>query len=261
MAYYKNNNPTPRGIPVNSESERVSIPVQYYAGSVKAARSRWESESDSAVKIQKLFRGFMVRKSVRKIREIGKEVDEVERKINKSSRVQSSMGEDPKERVKVNEELMRLLFKLDSVPGVDSGVRTFRKAVINKAIALQETVEAEAAARVEDCGIEAECCSSCEIGDLGKDGGDDGSRRTEELMERVRRSNKEMKEMMGVLIERNLMQGRLLKELSWRVEQLERAYLEERLRRMKMRAGGAMELLELGLGGDITVGECGFVMV
>ncbi|KAA8528939.1 hypothetical protein F0562_033573 [Nyssa sinensis] len=49
---------------------------------------------------------------------------------------------DAKERLRVNESLMALLFKLDSVRGVDSGVRDCRKAVIKKAIALQERVDA-----------------------------------------------------------------------------------------------------------------------
>ncbi|KAK3038268.1 hypothetical protein RJ639_029856 [Escallonia herrerae] len=41
---------------------------------------------------------------------------------------------NPKEQVRVNETLMGLLFKLDSVQGVDWGVR---KGIIKKAIALQ----------------------------------------------------------------------------------------------------------------------------
>ncbi|KAJ6703198.1 BAG DOMAIN CONTAINING PROTEIN EXPRESSED [Salix viminalis] len=48
---------------------------------------------------------------------------------------------DQKEKLKINEMLMSLLFKLDSVRGVDFGVRDCRKAVIKKAIALQETVD------------------------------------------------------------------------------------------------------------------------
>ena len=37
--------------------------------------------------------------------------------------------------------LMRLLFRLDSVKGVDSGVRDCRKSVIKRAIALQEFLD------------------------------------------------------------------------------------------------------------------------
>ncbi|KAM0987775.1 hypothetical protein ACFX13_012041 [Malus domestica] len=55
------------------------------------------------------------------------------------------MRRDAKERLKVNETLMNLLLKLDSVKGVDSGVRDFRRAVIKKAIALQERVDSAVA--------------------------------------------------------------------------------------------------------------------
>ncbi|KAF5726647.1 hypothetical protein HS088_TW22G00328 [Tripterygium wilfordii] len=51
------------------------------------------------------------------------------------------MKKDSKERLKVNETLMSLLFRLDSIRGVDSGVRDCRKSVIKKAIALQEMVD------------------------------------------------------------------------------------------------------------------------
>uniref|UniRef100_A0A0A0KVI0 Uncharacterized protein n=1 Tax=Cucumis sativus TaxID=3659 RepID=A0A0A0KVI0_CUCSA len=42
---------------------------------------------------------------------------------------------------------MNLLFRLEySVKGVDSGIRNFRKAVIKKAIALEEKIDSIAAA-------------------------------------------------------------------------------------------------------------------
>ncbi|KAF2286458.1 hypothetical protein GH714_017060 [Hevea brasiliensis] len=49
---------------------------------------------------------------------------------------------DSKERLKVNEMLMNLLFRLDSVPGVDSGVRDCRRTVVKTVIRLQEMVDA-----------------------------------------------------------------------------------------------------------------------
>ncbi|KAK2978381.1 hypothetical protein RJ640_016483 [Escallonia rubra] len=44
---------------------------------------------------------------------------------------------DPKVRVRDNDTLMALLFKLDSVQGVDSGMRDLRKGIIKKVIALE----------------------------------------------------------------------------------------------------------------------------
>ena len=53
---------------------------------------------------------------------------------------------DTKERLRVNETLMALIFKLDSIRGVYPGIRDCRKAVIKKAVSLQEKVDYIAAA-------------------------------------------------------------------------------------------------------------------
>ncbi|KAB5564815.1 hypothetical protein DKX38_004869 [Salix brachista] len=110
----------------------VSIPVRY----VGSERSR----SESAIKIQKVLRGFLVRKSMKKILATKRQVDEIEKRILMKETV-DVVRRDQKEKLKINEMLMSLLFKLDSVRGVDFGVRDCRKAVIKKAIALQEIVD------------------------------------------------------------------------------------------------------------------------
>ena len=76
-----------------------------------------------------------MRKSVKKIATIRREVDEVERRISREEALEL-MKKDPKERLRVNELLMSLLFRLDSVRGIDSGVRVCQKSVIKRAIAL-----------------------------------------------------------------------------------------------------------------------------
>ena len=78
---------------------------------------------------------------MKKIAAIKREVDEVEKRISKKENLES-IRSDPKERLRVNETLMSLLFRLDSVRGVDSGVRDCRKSVIKKTIALQELLDA-----------------------------------------------------------------------------------------------------------------------
>ena len=87
-----------------------------------------------------------MRKRVKKITTIRREVDEVERRISREKALES-MKKDSKERLKVNETLMSLLFKLDSVRGFDSGVRDCRKSVIKRAIALQEFLDSIVADR------------------------------------------------------------------------------------------------------------------
>ena len=81
-----------------------------------------------------------MRKSVKKITTIRREVDEVERRISREDALES-MKKDSKERLRVNEMLMSLLFRLDSVRGIDLGVRDCWKSVIKRAITLQEFLD------------------------------------------------------------------------------------------------------------------------
>ncbi|KAL0335930.1 UNVERIFIED_CONTAM: BAG family molecular chaperone regulator 5, mitochondrial [Sesamum radiatum] len=112
----------------------VQIPI-HFVGSVEVDRS------GSALKIQKVLRGFFVRKCLRKIKDIKLQVDEIEERLS-TSEVRDLLRRDERERVRMNESLMSLLFKLDSISGVDFGVRSCRKAVIRKVIALQEKIDA-----------------------------------------------------------------------------------------------------------------------
>ncbi|KAJ8559754.1 hypothetical protein K7X08_003812 [Anisodus acutangulus] len=86
---------------------------------------------------------------------IRKEVEDIERKVlcrKKGELIRS----DEKERLRVNETLMSLLFKLDSIRGVDSGVRELRKAVIRKAVFLQEKIDSIVFAAANQIATEEE---------------------------------------------------------------------------------------------------------
>ena len=89
---------------------------------------------------------------MKKILATKRQVDEIEKRILMKETVEL-MRRDQKEKLKINEMLMSLLLKLDSVRGVDSGVRDCRKVVIKKAIALQETVDSIAAAANGDDSV------------------------------------------------------------------------------------------------------------
>lgn len=337
----------------NSPSVRV-IPVHYVGSEQRPSRS------DSAVKIQKVFRGFLVRKSFKKIAEIRSEVEEIEKRISKEETI-GSIGRDSKERLRINEMLMSLLFRLDSVRGVDSGVRDCRKTVIKKVIALQEFLDAvvssnnkngqiieddvvdnvgkvveavdqnqedgenhddsmpeetevveykeivksreevedketvtisiddrkdrevvedyDAMPTVSDCpeesvgtsqtesqadssanpetlieaceeddnsqlkhennAIETNKAENKEVNVKENSGAGEDNTRNRELLERMMEDNEKMMDMMAQLFERNEMQTRMLSSLSQRVEQLERAFMCERLRRKKKRQAAA----------------------
>ncbi|KAI3900560.1 hypothetical protein MKW92_035637 [Papaver armeniacum] len=119
----------------------VSIPVHFIGLEKK--------RSNAALKIQKVFRGFLVRKSMKKILVIKREVDEIQRKLSENEMI-GLICSNNKERLKMNEMLMRLLLRLDSIRGVDSGVRDARKSVIRKAIMLQDRVDKIAAGELMD---------------------------------------------------------------------------------------------------------------
>ncbi|KAK7374779.1 hypothetical protein VNO80_08218 [Phaseolus coccineus] len=107
----------------------VSIPVHF----VGSERTR----TGSAIKIQRVLRGFLVRKTLRKIVAMRVELARIESEI----RVEVVKREQ-KERVRVIETIMNLLLKLDSIRVLHySGLRECRKSVIRKAIALQEMLD------------------------------------------------------------------------------------------------------------------------
>ncbi|KAE8680207.1 putative PERQ amino acid-rich with GYF domain-containing protein 1 [Hibiscus syriacus] len=303
-----------RGIPVQVMPEAssvqslkpntVSIPVRF----VCSERGR----SDSAIKIQKVFRGFLVRKNVKKIMAIREEVNEMERRVLQKETVEL-IRNDSKEKLKANEILMSLLFKLDSVSGVDSRVRDLRKSVIKKAIALQQLVDAivsgdqpvnssnaeavdqrqhiidssdnciqslesenleettndaervpescepegtaaaaAAAAAIqgneeetsETNGIESFANHENTIEEDDENEGEEKGMKTvseeengrkEMMLEKIMEDNEKMMRLMEKLSERNETQTRMLCALTQRVEQLEKAFLCDKLRRKKRR--------------------------
>ena len=100
---------------------------------------------------------------MKKIAATKREVDEVGKRISKKENLES-IRSDPKERLRVNETLMSLLFRLDSVRGIDSGVRDCRKSVIKRAIALQEFLDS-IVADGQTLGDVDEATDSSEIGE------------------------------------------------------------------------------------------------
>lgn len=93
-----------------------------------------EARVSAAATIQRIVRGFMVRKNAQVVRQVAAEVDEIERNIKEH---ESKICLDARERLRANEALMVLLLRLDSV----RGARDFRKKVIRRIIALQETID------------------------------------------------------------------------------------------------------------------------
>ncbi|KAF5207923.1 Bag family molecular chaperone regulator 5 protein [Thalictrum thalictroides] len=173
--YQRSSKTRNRDIPVErnpfSSPKVVSIPV-HYVGNTTSTSSR----SKAALGIQRVFRGFLVRKRVKVILGIKKEVDEIENKFWDKGFV-DLLKKDGKERLKLNEILMGLLFKLDSIRGIDSGVRELRKGVISKVIMLQERLDSIVAEQEALDQEEVEDVEQNEemVSDLGEELGEEDS--------------------------------------------------------------------------------------
>nr|GFA14567.1 hypothetical protein [Tanacetum cinerariifolium] len=133
--YYRNHS---RSVPVH-KPKVVSIPVHFISSDHHQPQTN--KHLSSALKIQKVFKGHTVRKALNKIVSIKNQVDEIEKRLQSDDVFVGTLRNDAKERLRVNETLMSLLFKLDSVRGVENGVRDVRKSVAKKAVALQEKVD------------------------------------------------------------------------------------------------------------------------
>ncbi|XAR65725.1 hypothetical protein NMG60_11009926 [Bertholletia excelsa] len=126
-------------IPVDSDSSPVPITVHLPV------------ESSAAVKIQSAYRSYVVRTLVKKISAVNSEANRLERLIQRQETV-DALRSDDRERIRVNEELMALLLRLDSVPGFDPTVRELRRHVSRRIVGLQEIVDAVSDQTVEDWG-------------------------------------------------------------------------------------------------------------
>ncbi|XP_071709352.1 uncharacterized protein [Rutidosis leptorrhynchoides] len=254
--------------PQKQSSKVVSVPVHFVSADQPKTTSLMLKDS-SALKIQKTFRGFLVRKIVKKIVSIRNEVIEIERKINNDTEFFNLIRTDPKERLRVNETLMSLLFKLDSVHGVDFAVRVLRKSVTNKAIALQEKVDSigqqtldspnhindsiDHACTTEEVTennisssidevddeivkeVDENWVSDVKIKEEEEEEEDEGLIGEMEKRGEVKKlmdDNEKMMELMKKISETNEMQTRMINSLSGRVEQLEKAFMISRIMRL-----------------------------
>ncbi|KAJ4794942.1 BAG family molecular chaperone regulator 5 [Rhynchospora pubera] len=136
-----NNQHNPKTVP---KPRVVSIPIQFVNSDAVAMQPPTVSTAPvaparpspdvAAVKLQKVIRGFLVRKNFGIVRKIEAEAEGIGEEIARDEKV---LEKEVKARIRVGEMLMNLLFRLDSI----RGVRDYRKKVIRKVISLQELVD------------------------------------------------------------------------------------------------------------------------
>ncbi|XP_078165591.1 BAG family molecular chaperone regulator 6, mitochondrial-like [Carex rostrata] len=134
-------------IPISTSSDQnpasilVHLPASYLAA--------------AAVKIQSVYRGHLVRSFIRTVRSVDAETDRLERLIQRQETVDAVRNEKSRERIRINEMLMRALLRLDSVPGFYPEVRQLRRHISRRIVTLQEVLDAIVTAEVKELEVEA----------------------------------------------------------------------------------------------------------
>ncbi|KAK9935911.1 hypothetical protein M0R45_012784 [Rubus argutus] len=98
-------------------------------------------QSTAAVKIQSAYRTHLIRTHYKTIAAVHSEADEFQRVIQRQETVDAVRSSE-REKLRMNEALMSLLLRLDSVPGVDPTLREARRKVSRRIVGLQEIVDA-----------------------------------------------------------------------------------------------------------------------
>lgn len=136
--------PNSTEIPIQSSSETAKIPITVHLPQ--------QTQPNAATKIQSAYRAHMVRTLYKKIAAVNSEADQLQRLIQRQETVDAVRSND-REKLRMNEALMGLLLRLDSVPGLDPTVREARRKVSRRIVALQEILDAISEAKVGD-----DCC-------------------------------------------------------------------------------------------------------
>ncbi|XP_058756006.1 BAG family molecular chaperone regulator 5, mitochondrial-like [Vicia villosa] len=265
MMIHFNNNRTTKPFRYNkTPSKVVSIPVHF----VGSERNR----NDSAMVIQRVARGYLMRKCMKKMLKMKVELEEIDKKVNNEETVKM-MKKEQKERIRMGETIMNLLLKLDSVRVFHfSALRDLRKLLIKRAIFLQEFIDQiqtlGSADEVED--VEGKCEEDClmkvkeeqgqdevekeedkeeSVGSSFEEGSEDvkeeegrivigcedEEEENREMLRRMMDENEMMMYMMTQLYEKNEKQASVLTSLTQRVEQLERAFTCDKLKKKNKR--------------------------
>ncbi|KAL5574798.1 hypothetical protein UlMin_016497 [Ulmus minor] len=126
-------------------STETPIPITVHV----PKQAQTQDQSKSATKIQSTYRAHQIRKLYKTISAVDSEADQLERSIQLQDTV-DAVRSDEREKLRINEALMGLLLRLDSVPGWDPAVREARRKVSRRIVGLQEILDAISEAKMDD---------------------------------------------------------------------------------------------------------------
>ncbi|KGN65058.1 BAG family molecular chaperone regulator 5, mitochondrial isoform X1 [Cucumis sativus] len=104
--------------------------------------------SSAASKIQAAYRSHRIRNLFKTIAAVDTEADQIQTLIQRQETV-DAVRSNQLEKLRMNEALMTLLLRLDSVPGIDPAVREARRKVSRRIVGLQEILDAVSEAKVD----------------------------------------------------------------------------------------------------------------
>lgn len=119
--------PSSKQIPIETPSPAAKSTVQ-------------TNTSAAAARIQSGYRSYRIRNLYKTISSVNREANRVQSMIQRQETV-DAIRSDEKERLRMNETLMSLLLKLDSVPGIDPSIREARRKVSRKIVGMQEILD------------------------------------------------------------------------------------------------------------------------
>lgn len=129
------------------------------------AKATVQSNAAAAARIQSGYRSFRIRGLYKTILSVRREANRVQSMIQRQETV-DAIRSDEKERLRMNETLMSLLLKLDSVPGLDPTIREARRKVSRQIVGMQEIVDS-----ISETKAENQWWSNYDLGaDAGKGG-------------------------------------------------------------------------------------------
>ncbi|XP_055801173.1 BAG family molecular chaperone regulator 5, mitochondrial-like [Solanum dulcamara] len=121
----------------------IQIPIQSPPGNNELRIGK------AAVKIQSAYRSYVVRNLVKKISAVNSEANYLQRLIQRQDTVDAVRSSE-RERIRMNEALMSLLLRLDSVPGIDPTVRELRRDLSRRIVGLQEILDAVSDTKIQN---------------------------------------------------------------------------------------------------------------
>ncbi|KAL2341359.1 hypothetical protein Fmac_009299 [Flemingia macrophylla] len=116
---------------------------------MKPSSTTHPNSAAAAATIQSAYRAHRIRTMYRKIEAVEAEADELQRVIQRQETV-DAVRSNQLEKLRMNEALMALLLKLDSVPGIHPTVRDARRKVTRRIVGLQEILDSVSEAQFDE---------------------------------------------------------------------------------------------------------------